>query len=100
MTAAYWDPYTREHFTTDPTQFVGHIPAPEYDAAMDALLEEVEMLRQVLVFADGAILALNRRWGGYDFVLADLYSETTPLQDVIHRAGCHERHKFVEGGAA
>lgn len=33
--------YTREHFKTDPTQFVGDIPCPAWDEAMDALLLNV-----------------------------------------------------------
>lgn len=33
--------FTREHYKTDPTKFVGDIPAPEYDAAMDALLLDI-----------------------------------------------------------
>lgn len=46
---------------------------------------EVVALREVLVFADGACVMGTGR------PLADLYNETTPVQQVLARAGCHPR---------
>jgi hypothetical protein len=65
-----------------------------WHAARDAMAEEIDLLRQVLVFADGAVLLANSGHK-YHFVLADLYNETTPLQGVIARAGCHPRRAFL-----
>lgn len=75
----------------------GVVNAGDEDARRMAT--EIAQLREVLVFADGAILYNNRQWGDYEFVLADLYNETTPLQGVIRRAGCHERRKFLNSEA-
>jgi hypothetical protein len=60
------------------------------------LADEVAMLREVLVFADG--LSVSR-----GFRLADLYAADSDKQGVLERAGCHPRTDHVctahcEGG--
>ena len=63
-------------------------------AVLMDLVAEIALLRQALVFADGACVVGN----GYG--LADLYNETTPFQDVLSRAGCHPRGREHSGGGS
>lgn len=70
------------------------------DELRDVLVVAAEQLRQayeILVFADGCVLAGNRKFGDFEFVLADLYAEDCEwAQDTLRRAGCHERGKFLQ----
>lgn len=50
----------------------------------------------VLRFADGAVLASNRLFGDFPFVLADLYAgDCEWAQDALRLAGCHRRGRFL-----
>jgi hypothetical protein len=60
------------------------------------LADEIEQLREVLVFADGFVVSKTDQYESHTFGLADLYNDTTPLQGVIQRAGCHPRGRFTD----
>lgn len=57
------------------------------------LADEIKLLRDVLVFADGFVVSQTIN-DEYPMALADLYNETCDAAGAIQRAGCHPRGKF------
>lgn len=79
--------YTREHYKTDPTQFVGDIPCPAWDEAMDELL--LNVLAVVLLHAksDDAVEIEHYHEDGDD--------ECDDHDPVFGSCNGHERHIYV-----
>ena len=64
------------------------------------LRAEVDLLRSIVLFADGYVVQSSRQYEMFTVGLADLYNDTCDEAAALVRAGCYPRGSFKDDAPA